>query len=621
MAQSIGRLTGHFGAALKFFVMKDGQGRPRWGLSVVVLATVGLVIASSFLAGALFRDTPALEKIKTRIKLALAEEVVDPADAWPFISDDRLDLPWRALETNNQSLELAVIPIGTFAGSGGSLFEVGDPVRGEHLAFVTPKGRIGYVAHVERSSDVVIDYLSTRVPMRLEAFESSNIAQMPAFNRNWIRTMDSLVKPLGDNRYALFVSHHRYEDECIAFTISRTELLFDENTLSMAGKPWETLFQASPCMEMKTRGNLYSGLRDGGRLALADQNTLYVTVGDFDMDGDNSIVRAPMDPNYDQGKLLAVDIDTGASRHVAVGMRNAQGLVVTHDGHVFTTEHGPHGGDELNLIEAGGNYGWPEETLGVAYGFPRRDWPHARVQGRHDSIEYISPAHAFVPSIGIGSITEITSASFPDWHGDLLIGSLDNQSLFRVRREGGRVVYVERTHIGERMRDILQLANGEIALLTDSARILLIRPAATPDETSQSPLQVAGYTRVREVAAELAVEMARTPIHPGRVIFEAKCSSCHSITSNEVVAGPPLYRIAGRRIGGVEGYPYSEALTGRGGRWDEASIRLFLSDPNRNFEGTSMPRIALTYPEYLHVAWWIAECTGGKTRPECDTNG
>lgn len=609
------------GSGVSFFALKDRAGRPRWRISVIMVAIVGAIVASSFLGGLLFGDSPEFDRLKTRIKLALADDTIDPAETWPVVSDDTLALPWRPLETNNRSLELTKIPIGTFTGSGGSIFEVGDPERGEHLAFVTPKGRIGYIARIEGDGDVEIDYLDTRVPMRLDEFEDSAIADMAGFNRNWLRTMDSLVQPLAEDRYALFVSHHRYENECIALTVSRTEIVFDQDSVDMAGLPWETVFQATPCMEMKTQGNLYSGLRDGGRLAFAENGELLVSIGDFDMDGDNSDIRAPMDPAFDQGKLIAVDLETGASRHVAVGMRNPQGLVVTHDGHVFTTEHGPHGGDEINLIQEGGNYGWPEQTHGVAYGFPRRPWPHATLQGRHDNPEYISPAQAFVPSIGIGSVAEITSPLFPEWHGDLIVGSLDNQSLFRVRRDGGRVVYVERTHIGERMRDVLQLANGQIAILTDSVRILLIRPAEVPMQASSKPLQIAGYTRVRTVAAEQAIEAARTPIHPGRVVFEAKCSSCHAINSNEVVAGPPLFRVAGRRIGGVEGYPYSQALSGRSGVWTEERIRLFLSDPERDFAGSAMPRVALTYPEYLHVAWWITECTGGKDRPECHTNG
>ena len=621
MRQLLGRAGQILSGAFFAVVMRDSTGRPRWALSGVVLATVGMVIATAFLAGALFRDTPQFEKLKTRIKLALAEDAVDPAETWPLVNEDTLALPWRPLETNNLSLELAAIPIGTFQGSGGSLFEVGDIERGEHLAFVTPRGRIGYLTHLEGKGEIGIHYLDTRVPMEWEAFEASDIAAMPAFNRNWIRTMDSLVRPLGGDRYELLVSHHRYVDECLAFAISRTEIIAGTDDVSMAGAPWETVFQATPCMTMKPQGNLYSGLRDGGRLAWADRDAIYVSVGDFDMDGDNAATRAPMDPAFDQGKLLRVDLANGERQQVAVGMRNPQGLVVTHDGLVFTTEHGPHGGDEINHIIEGGNYGWPEETLGVAYGFPRREWPHSRVQGRHDDIAHILPAHAFVPSIGIGSMLEITSPLFADWHGDLLIGSLDNQSLFRVRRDGEKVIYVERTHVGERIRDTLQLANGQFALLTDSARILLVRPKAPATEELEPQIEVAGYSRVRQVAAEQAVEAARTPIHPGRVIFEAKCASCHAIDRNEAVVGPPLYKLAGRRVGGFEGYPYSDTLAGRRDTWTEARLQQFLSDPDKNFAGTTMPRVALTYPEYLHVSWWIVNCTGGKDRPECHTNG
>ena len=105
------------------------------------------------------------------------------------------------------------------------------------------------------------------------------------------------------------------------------------------------------------------------------------------------------------------------------------------------------------------------------------------------------------------------------------------------------------------------------------------------------------------------------------MVFNSKCASCHSITSDETIVGPSLLNVSGRRVGSIAGYPYSEALEGRHERWTETRLRRFLSDPDAEFHGTNMTRVPLTFPEYLHVAWWITNCTSGRDRPECHTDG
>ncbi|CAN0196024.1 unnamed protein product, partial [Chrysoparadoxa australica] len=77
----------------------------------------------------------------------------------------------------------------------------------------------------------------------------------------------------------------------------------------------------------------------------------------------------------------------------------------------------------------------------------------------------------------------------------------------------------------------------------------------------------------------------------------AKCSTCHAIESDEVVVGPSLLGIAGRKVGSVDGFPYSDAMINRDERWTEERIRKFLSDPEDEFSGSSMMTVSLTLPE------------------------
>lgn len=177
------------------------------------------------------------------------------------------------------------------------------------------------------------------------------------------------------------------------------------------------------------------------------------------------------------GKLLRIHTDTGAAEIIARGLRNAQGLARDGDGNLWETEHGPQGGDELNLLEPHANYGWPRVSFGVGYGRRTHRRPAERL-GRHDG--FARPVFAWVPSIGISSMVVNDERFFPLWGDDLLIGSLRQRSLYRVRRHGGRVSYVERIDVGLRIRDIAQLADGRIALLSTDGRVLFLSRAYAP---------------------------------------------------------------------------------------------------------------------------------------------
>ena len=195
-------------------------------------------------------------------------------------------------------------------------------------------------------------------------------------------------------------------------------------------------------------------------------------MGSFDS-YDHGYGSYPQELGNSYGKTILIDIDTGDSRILSIGHRNPQGLATASDAQVWSTEHGPQGGDELNLIKDGKNYGFPYVTYGTYYG--TSNWPLNARQGAHDSYE--KPIFGWVPSIGISQLIAIKNDLFALWEGDLIISSLGAQTLYRARIAEERVVLLEPLTIGHRIRDITESLDGRIVLKTDDDLLIFIRPA------------------------------------------------------------------------------------------------------------------------------------------------
>ncbi|MFM9880587.1 MAG: PQQ-dependent sugar dehydrogenase [Burkholderiaceae bacterium] len=154
------------------------------------------------------------------------------------------------------------------------------------------------------------------------------------------------------------------------------------------------------------------------------------------------------------------------------GHRNMQGAARAPDGSTWTHEHGPQGGDEINLPQAGRNYGWPVITFGEQYGGGKIG------AGITEKAGLEPPLHQWTPSIAPSGMAFVTSARYPAaWQGNLLVGSLKFRYLARLELQGGKV---QREHklladVNERIRDVRQGPDGFLYVVTDSARGRLIR--------------------------------------------------------------------------------------------------------------------------------------------------
>ncbi len=238
----------------------------------------------------------------------------------------------------------------------------------------------------------------------------------------------------------------------------------------------QTIFKAIP----KSRG----GRHFGSRLVFGRDNTLYISLGD------RGARPSAQDLSDHRGALIRVNADgsvppdnpfTGSPNVqpeiYTYGNRNMQGMALHPvSGVIWTHEHGPQGGDEVNIMRAGVNYGWPVITYGVNYGSgtPIGEGTHKEGMAQ--------PIHKWVPSIAPSGMAFYSGDAFPDWKGDLFVGSLKFGLLVRLDVQGEQVTSEERMLDGRygRIRDVVQGPDGYLYLLTDhrDGQLLRLTPAS-----------------------------------------------------------------------------------------------------------------------------------------------
>ncbi len=255
--------------------------------------------------------------------------------------------------------------------------------------------------------------------------------------------------------------------------VARGRLSADETRMEAV----QVIFQALPT---------YNGAGHyGSRLVFARDGRLFVSLGDR-----QDVVNQPRAQQLDShfGKVVRINADgsipndnpflsqPGALGAIySRGHRNPQGATLHPDtGELWTLEHGPAGGDEVNVVRAGRNYGWPE----VSYG---EDYDGSPIGGGVTSRPGIEqPVYFWDPVIGPSGVTFYTGAMFPEWRGHLLIASLTQQHLVRLELSGERVVGEEQllVSLGARIRDVAVAADGSIWVVTDEANGRLVRLGA-----------------------------------------------------------------------------------------------------------------------------------------------
>ena len=223
----------------------------------------------------------------------------------------------------------------------------------------------------------------------------------------------------------------------------------------------------------------------GSRLVFRPDKTLFVTLGERQKGSPaqdlashlGKVVRINRDGSVPAGNPK---LGAGAQPEIwSYGHRNIQGAALhPTTGELWDLEHGPQGGDEINIARAGGNYGWPVRSYGCHYG--DRGGEACRIGGGRHAPEFVEPLTTWAPtSIAPSGLVFYTGALFPEWQGNLFVGALAGQALWRVVLSGDKVIAREPlfASLGERIRHVTQGPDGALYLLTDNSTGRIVRVA------------------------------------------------------------------------------------------------------------------------------------------------
>ncbi|WP_422126550.1 PQQ-dependent sugar dehydrogenase [Thioalkalivibrio sulfidiphilus] len=319
------------------------------------------------------------------------------------------------------------------------------------------------------------DMLITERPGRLRIFRDGQLLPDPVAGLPEIRAfrqgglLDIALHPDFENNRLLYLSYAANHQGGITTRVARGR--FENDSLHDV----EVLFTAEPASD--------NGRHFGSRLLFDRAGYLYITVGDRgDMpraqdlnDHAGSTIRL-----HDDGRIPEDNPFVGRSdarpEIYTYGNRNAQGMALHPEtGAVWQHEHGPRGGDELNLIRAGVNYGWPVITHGVEYSGATIGAGITEKEGMEQ------PVHHWTPSIAPSGMAFYTGDVFPNWRGNVFVGALAHTHVTRLVMDGDRVVEEEPMfrEMGQRIRDVRQGPDGYLYLLTDhtNGRLLRVEPA------------------------------------------------------------------------------------------------------------------------------------------------
>jgi glucose/arabinose dehydrogenase len=324
------------------------------------------------------------------------------------------------------------------------------------------------------------DLLVTEKPGRLRVVSASGalgapVAGVPRVDaRGQGGLLDVALSPTFARDRTLYWSFSEPREGGNATSVARGVLSADRTRLDSV----RVILRARPAYD--------GGLHFGSRLAFGTDGMLYVTLGDRS--------DTPMRPHAQRldshmGKILRVRPDgtapsdnpfagrAGALPEIwSLGHRNVQAAAMDASGRLWEIEHGTRGGDELNLVEKGKNYGWPLAAYGIEYGGgPIRSALGAAAVTRPGTEQ---PVYYWDPVIAPSGATFYTGAAFPQWRGNLFVGALGQQRLVRLVLDGRRVVGEE--HLLEdrkqRVRDVRQGPDGLLYVVTDQGELWRIAP-------------------------------------------------------------------------------------------------------------------------------------------------
>ena len=326
---------------------------------------------------------------------------------------------------------LSVFPknnYGSFQVQKKKLSSISEGVRGYSTFFLGHyKNKIFTV-----DSKAIISYLDADLSSE-QVQISSNLNFGPSE-----RVLD--INIAGEKLYisAALVTNNCGKHHVLVAELNTERLLFDE------------VWASNLCA--RTRGSAILS----GRIISIKQNGVEKLMLSSSNSGANRPTLESQDPATSYGKILMIDPKNGETSIQAFGIRNTQGLV-HYLGKTFMTDHGPDGGDELNVLTNEANFGWPYASYGAPYPSELNAFlKDNKFFNDHEKHGFKEPIFAFVPSIGISELVVLDDDYYPECKNCILISSLNGRSLFfmRMSKDFDRVIFREKIYVGERIRDM-----------------------------------------------------------------------------------------------------------------------------------------------------------------------
>lgn len=257
-------------------------------------------------------------------------------------------------------------------------------------------------------------------------------------------------------RADLLISFPTYSraNDCVSVHLYRYTLNLGAKLSLTRGKLW---FKSNPCVSVSAVQHA------AGRLQIIDKKSAYLTIGDLGFTEIDNVTR-----RGDLGSVFKVSANS--RERISQGHRNQQGIVLIGKD-LYTSEHGPRGGDELNIIEKGVDYGWPAVTYGEPYS--SGDYVRPKETGSHEGFR--KPLTYWVPSVAPTELVHLNTPAWGPWSGQIVMGTLREESLIFIELlDTKRVGKITFHPVNERIRDLEIGLNGEMIATTDSGKLLFI---------------------------------------------------------------------------------------------------------------------------------------------------
>jgi glucose/arabinose dehydrogenase len=254
------------------------------------------------------------------------------------------------------------------------------------------------------------------------------------------------------------VSYPRYDSnrQCVSLVLSSFKIDLAQQAKVTRNGIW---FTSKPCVPVSAVQHA------AGRIEVIDKSSVYLTLGDLGFRKINSVKA-----RGDLGSLFK--INKSKIEKISVGHRNQQGIALI-GSDLYASEHGPRGGDELNLIIKGSDYGWPAVTYGEPYS--AGDYVKPRETGSHKG--FVKPLKYWVPSVAPTELVVLPAGSaWGKWASQLVMGTLREEALIFIElKDRSTVGQVLKVDVNERIRDLEISEDGQIVATTDSGKILFIQ--------------------------------------------------------------------------------------------------------------------------------------------------